>query len=209
MKSDVIQIYSDLSGREDALIAAENFIRYNGFTGKDAMHIRLLTEELISMVHGVMAKFRGDLWFESEKTKEGTLCRICVSTDRNVDPDQEEHLLSVATSGKNENAKGIMGKIREAFRVSAQYSTEGAYMNEYSALNQWYSMGSGIPNEYAMEHCWSLTKYRGSLPSDRNAAPEEWDELEKSIVAKLSDDVKVWLKNGKTQVTLEKLIKYT
>lgn len=54
MKSDVIRIQSDLTGRKEAMQAAESFIRYNGFEGKNAMHIRLLTEELVSMIHGIM-----------------------------------------------------------------------------------------------------------------------------------------------------------
>lgn len=205
MKSDVIRIQSDLTGREEAMKAAESFIRYNGFEGKNAMHIRLLTEELVSMVHGIMDKFAGDLWFESKKTAEGVSCNICLSADKSADPEQEEQMLSVASSGKNENAKGILGKIRESFRVSAQHSADGVYMADYSAVNSWYSLGAA-PSAYEMERCWSLRSYRENLP-DRSAAAEEWDELEKSIIAKLADDVKVWLKSNTTEVVIEKLIK--
>ncbi len=210
MKSDVIQIQSDLTGREEAMQAAEGFIKYNGFEGKDAMHIRLLTEELVSMVNGIMDGFRGDLWFESEKTKDGVCCNICLSANRSVDPAQEEQMLSVASSGKNENARGILGKIRESFRVSVQHSADGVYMNEYTAANNWYSMGanscemsgSGMKAAY-----WSLTSYRMNLGSDKASAAEEWDELEKSIIASLADDVKVWLKMETTEVVIEKLIR--
>lgn len=210
MKSDVIRIQSDLTGREEALQAAESFVRYNGFEGKNAMHIRLLTEELVSMVHGIMDRFVGDLWFESTKTAEGVKCCICLSAKRSADLKQEEKLLSVASSGKNENARGILGKIREVFRVSAQCSVDGVFLEQYSAANSWYNMGahrSELPGFDSGEAYWSLLHYRTNLPSNKADAPEEWDELEKSIIAKLADDVKVWLKSNTTEVVIEKLVK--
>ncbi len=209
MKSDVIQVYSDLKGRAEAMKTAESFAAYNGFTGKKAMHVRLLTEELISMVNGIMDSFSGNMWFESEKTDKGIMCRICLSARKSADILQEGQLLGVATSGKNENAKGILGKIREAFRISSQYSTDGVYMSEYSALNGWYSMGAHrceLSGGSSVEQYWSLMNYRNNLPSEKNKAVEEWDELEKSIIAKLADDVKVWLKSATTEVVIEKLM---
>ena len=96
MKSDVIQVYSDLKGRAEAMKTAESFAAYNGFTGKKAMHVRLLTEELISMVNGIMDSFSGNMWFESEKTDKGIMCRICLSAQKSADILQEGQLLGVA-----------------------------------------------------------------------------------------------------------------
>lgn len=204
MKSDVVKINSDLKGQEEALAAAESFIAYNGFTGKNALHIQLLTEELISMIHGIMDGFEGRLWFESEKAEQGRLCRICLSANTAADLTQEEKLLGVASSGKNENAKGILGKIRELVRMSAQSAVNRTYISSYASVNGWFTMGA-VSTVYDIGNCWSLTNYRNSLP-DRETAREEWDELEKSIIANLSDDVKVWLKNSVTEVVIEKLI---
>ncbi len=202
MKSDVIRIYSDLRGRGEALAAAEQFIAYHRLTGKNALHIRLLTEELVSMVNGIMDGFRGDVWFESENTPEGLRCRICLSSDKAVDPVQEEQMLSVSTSGKNEHARGILGKIRESFRVSAQYSGDGVDIHEYTTANTWYQMGAGTVEQ---AQCWSLRRYQENLGADHTG--EAWDELEKSIIAKLADDVKVWLKLDRAEVVIEKLIR--
>ena len=206
MKSDVVQIYSDLTGRREAMSSAEKFIQYHNFTGKNAMHIRLLTEELISMIHGIMDKCEGNLWFESENTKDGILCHICLSADKEVDPEQEEQLLSVSSSGKNEDAKGILGKIRESFRISTQYSANEMYMNEYMTANSWYGMGIYCEPDMDVQ-CWSLRSYQNYLSENKEQSKEEWDELEKSIIAKLADEVKVWLKFTKTEVVIDKLIK--
>ena len=59
MKTDVITIYSDLNGRDKALQETEKFTEYYHITGKNAMHLRLLTEETFCMIHGIMEEFSG------------------------------------------------------------------------------------------------------------------------------------------------------
>ena len=52
---------------------------------------------------------------------------------------------------------------------------------------------------------WSLADYRKKV-ENADAAESERDELEKSIVAKLADEVKVGIRSGKAEVMIEKLI---
>ena len=56
------------------------------------------------------------------------------------------------------------------------------------------------------EQYWSLMEYRNNLNEARKDS-SEWDELEKSIIANIADEVKVWLKSSSTLVTVEKLVK--
>ena len=206
MKTNVISIRSDLAGRDKAMTEAEKFAQYNGITGKDAMHLRLLTEETLSMVHGIVSDFQGKLWFESLETPDSILCRICVTANKDVDFKQEEQLLSVSTSGKNVRAKGIMGKIREMFRVSMQCNTEGTYSGSVMT-DSWYKLGSHPDpityNSVSNDSYWSLQRYRENIKDNEETA-EEWDELEKSIIGKLADEVKVGLLSGLAEVIIEK-----
>lgn len=203
MRTDVITIRSDLCGRDDAMEAAEKFTVYYGITGRNALHLRLLTEETISMVHGILDDFCGKFWLESEKTKKGLLCRICLSAEKQVNKAQEEHMLSVASSGRNENARGVMGKIREILRRSLQSSNDADEQYLWKMNSAWIDSGS---SSAADSNFWSLQLYRQSLSETKTQDKEEWDELEKSIIAKLADEVKVWLKADSTTVTIEKLI---
>ena len=170
------------------------------------MHIRLLTEELISMVHGIMDDCEGKLWFESEKTKDGILCHIHLSVEKELNFEQEEQLLSVSSSGKNENAKGILGKIRETFRINTRYPVANQRANEYMTVNAWYGMGACYEDGMEVQ-CWSLRSYQNHLNANKQDSKEEWDELEKSIIAKIADEVKIWLKLTMTEVVIDKLIK--
>lgn len=203
MKTDCIKIDSELRGRDLAMNTARKFATYNEISGKAAMHLRLLTEETISMVHGILEDFTGDLWLESEETKIGLVCRICLSAEKQANKVQEAHILSVSTSGRNESAKGILGKIREIFRRSLQAESDADEEKMRSMADAW--MDGGIPGaDYAPSDSkyWSLQLYKKSLSGGKT---EEWDELEKSIIANLADDVKVWLYPDSTMIVVEKI----
>ena len=203
MKTDVLTIYSDLKGKDAAMETAEKFASYHGLTGRNAMHLRLLTEETICMLHGILSDFKGNFWIESEKTKKGLICRICVSARKSVNEKQEDDLLAVSTSGKNESAKGIAGKIREILRWSVQQSD----VDDITA-NPWYYMGTGqtgmMTGVETYMNCWSLQQYRDAVSSSDTYSSEERDELERSIIAKIADEVKVWLKKDVTEIVIEK-----
>ena len=205
MKTDVISIYGDLHGQNAAMQEAEHVTEYLHLTGKNAMHIRLLTEEAISLVHGIIPDFKGNFWLESEQTEKGLLCRICVSANANVSDGQEEKLLAVSSSGKNEDAKGIMGKIRQVLRWSMQHTDD-----EDVVKQSWFEMGcygSHINTSAALEYYWSLSNYRSKVEDNPKAGEEERDELEKSIISKLSDEVKVGIRSGNAEVIIEKYFK--
>ena len=207
MKTDVITIHSDLSGREEALEAAERFAAYNGITGKDAMHLRLLTEETVSMINGILDNFTGEIWLESKKTKNGLLCLICLSANKQANRAQEEHILSVSTSGRNESSKGIAGKIREVIRHSLQASSteDEAFLQSISDACMSIGMCSGTSTlPMPGVDYWSLQFYRQKIAEQKVEKAEEWDELEKSIISNLADEVKVWLRSDSTEVVIEK-----
>lgn len=205
MKTDVITVYSDLRGREEAMDTAERFAAYNGIKGREAMHLRLLTEETICMIHGILEDFRADFWLETKQTKKGTLCMICLSADKQANRVQEKHILSVSTSGRNENAKGIAGRIREVIRHSLQTSSSEEESFLTSINDACLGIGTGSSSYPAPSaDYWSLRLYRQNLSAKKDAKVEEWDELEKSIISKLADEVKVWLENDRTEVVIEK-----
>ena len=205
MKTNVISIYGDLKGQSETMQEAERFSEYHHLTGRNAMYIRLLTEEAVSLVHGIIPDFKGRFWLESEQTEKKLLCRICVSADTTVTEGQEEELLSVSTSGKNEDAKGILGKIRQLFRWSMQQTDAEAYAQS-NIIGEWYQMGNYGTHDVNKAVYWSLSNYRNTIEDNPEENTEERDELEKSIIAKLSDEVKVGIRSDKAEVIIEKYI---
>ena len=211
LTSDIVHINSDLKGKEEAIAAADFFNKRNGFSEKDSLHIMLITEELICLVHDIMKGFIGNLWLESKDTSEGVLCKVLLSAQRPESAEQEEQLLSLATSRRNENSMGMIGKIREAIRLNMKLTADGELPSEYKAADNWYNMGLSdkqlSTNDKVGEILWSLEKYRSKLSEMRSEKSDELDELERSIIARLSDDVKIWLTYDPSEVVIEKLIR--
>ena len=94
-------------------------------------------------------------------------------------------------------AKGIVGKIRELIRQSLQSASDEDEENMKNICDTLAVQDAGY---------WSLQLYRQSLSHETETKKQEHDELEKSIIARLANDVKVWLKTDITEITVEKLI---
>lgn len=206
METDRIKISSDGTGREAALNEVEKYANYIGLDEKQALKVRLLSEETVGMVDAITGEFNADFWIEGDNGV--TFIHLLANTKMNLE--KKEQLVSVSTSGKNEAAKGFMGKIKEFFE-NGLYNVEEVdqLSTEYGGDPIMYaSMGMYSPdgaNFSSLVYKWSLNRYREKLEDEeeRPAKKEAWDELEKSIVANLADDVKVSVSGDSVELVIE------
>ena len=112
-----------------------------------------------------------------------------------MDFEQRKQLISAASSGQNEAHRGIMGKIRSFFEP----------VND---LPVFYDASMSPTGDVAGDAAWSMRMYREELErymqQKRQGAEEAWDELEKSVVAHVADDVKVSIKGRTVEMTIIK-----
>jgi len=188
MKTDVILISSEGEGTKEALDLAEKAAIYRGIAPKSALHLRLLTEELLGMMRSITKTCEGRFWIESI----GANFQLHLQTETFVSFDKREQLLQASSSGKNEAAKGIMGKIRTFFDP-----LDG--MPTYFSLN-----ADGV----ADAQMWSMRAYEQNIAimmeNDMAEAQEAWDELEKSIVSHVADEVKVSIRGREVEMVIYK-----
>ena len=193
MKTDVIVITNEENQIEKALKLAEKTAVYKDLSKKDALTLRLLTEEMMSMVRAIAGTMEGKYWIEDEDNN----FMLNLEVEGNLDFQQREQLVAASTSGKNEAAKGVMGKIRAFFEAEQEYPF---YLG--STLDYADGFDAGLN--------WSLDLYREqimkSLEEKREGAAEAWDELEKSLVSKLADEVKVSVRGRKIKLVIYKKI---
>ena len=64
MKSDVIVVSNKGSRMEAALDQVEKVAAYKGLKGKNALHLRLLAEETMSMMRSITGETQGEFWIE-------------------------------------------------------------------------------------------------------------------------------------------------
>ncbi len=197
MKTDMIRVSSRSSRIETALKQADFVAAYKGLSPKSALHLRLLTEEMMGMIRSITGETEGDFWIEDQDNVFQLHFRVCTS----MDSVKRERLLSAATSGKNESARGIMGRLRNFFDMEADADIAIA------ATPLFYGMYEGHPSGSALDYEWSMQRYEEQLSFRGESDPvakEAWDELEKSVVAHVADDVKVSIRGGTVEMTILK-----
>ena len=205
MKSDVFMLNSDAGRMAAARYATEDFAHSINLEQHEALQLELLTEETLGMVKALVDDFYGQLWYENE----GKRCEIHLQATANVNADQREELLSMSTSGRNAAAKGFMAMLRDV--VSSAMHSFGRSMDNYGrevarygAVNPASVSGFAVD---AMVPIWTLEAYREGL-WERGLADDEAeearDELEKSIVGKLADDVIVGVKGDCIELVIVK-----
>lgn len=197
MKTNVIEVTNSGKGTEEALREAERFAEYLHFSPKETLHIRLLAEEMLGMVRGIVGDFTASFWAEGE----GREATLCLEAKTRIDYEQREQLLAASTSGKNYAQRTFMGKVAGVLEYCmGGYETDQAI--DFAYMDYMTSMSAG----YDFDRLWMLSTMRQDLIQNI-AEPQkkaEWDELEKSIVAKLADEVIVGVKERKVQVIIKK-----
>lgn len=200
MKTDVYKFKKSADSIEGVTGIAEKAARYNDLDKKQEIKLSLLCEELVGMLPNLLAYGSGEFWIENEgKSFE---IHALVRSDTKLTSFDREELLAVSASGKNAASVGIMNKIRIAAEVMiANYALSAAAATDIEnvASPDFYNMGMNT-NPVGYTGQWSLQSYRSSAKPDAAA----WDELEKSIIANLADDVTVGIIGGKVEIVVKK-----
>ena len=201
MKTSKIKVNSRGYGMEYALDEVEDFSRLMGFDERSARRARLLAEETMSMVRAIVDEFSASFWMES--TPECN-CELHLQAETTMDYDKKQELISASTQQRNEASVGIMGKIKDFIEDSMYNMRDGASV----AVGDSQAMGMGgvvIADIYM----WSLQQYRQDVQEQKEKGDDEaiddlLDELEKSIVANIADDVKVSVKGNSIEMIIRK-----
>ena len=196
-----------ITGNEDsineALVATEKLAVDGGLDKKQCLHLRLLAEELFGMIRSITREVKADYVVN----QDGKSYELHLETEVELTMEMREEMLSVSSSGKNEAAKGFMGKLREVICVLLLPSENLPGISERTGLglmNMGETTGSGI-REAGVGYEWSMSVYKDNLESKRRDETEEaWDELEKSVVANIADEVKVYIERTKVHAVIMK-----
>ena len=201
MKSDVIHVTSSGEGIALALQHAEAVAAYKSLPQKNGLHLRLLAEEMMGMLRALTGDQEADFWIEDEAE---TFC-LHLRAQRKMNTDLREKLLSASTSGKNVAAKGVSGKLRDLFsRILEGSGDIDAYASGFSLPNvDAMSVGEAAAMAKNLPVTWSFNKYKESAADDP-AEKETWDELEKSVLAKVADEIKIGIAGGSVEMIVYK-----
>lgn len=204
MVSDKFTVNNDAQRMAAARYVTESFAEQAGLDGRNVLRLELLVEETLGMVKTMLDSFYGQIWF----TADGRDVEIHFEATADMDADKKEELLSVSSTGKNVAAKGFMAKLGEM--ISGALHSAGRSIDAYGQETMKYGvvhtpeLMAAYPD---MMTIWTLQTYRVDLDqarTDGDFAEEAWDELEKSIVAKLADDVAVGVRGDRIDLVIRK-----
>ena len=198
MRTDTIAVSSKGARMEAVLEQVDKVIAYKDLNRKNALHLRLLTEEMMGLMRSITGETEGQFWIEDE----GGVYELHLLTTTRMTSVKREKLLSTATTGKNESAKGLMGRLRDFFDRGADEDV--ASFSSPLLLPAMYEHSSSPTLDWE----WSMMRYQEELApyvqQKDEKALEAWDELEKSVVARVADDVRVSIKGRTVELTIVK-----
>ena len=197
MISDIIAITSSGENLGAALDLSRRVAAYSDLSPKNALHLRLLAEEVLGMMRSITGEVNGNFWIEADDDNY----KLHLIVDSALSKEKRQQLLGASSSGKNEATRSFMGRLRDFFFRGvddeiAAYDTSvlaaGAAVDGFRPVTDWE---------------WSLLRYQNTLSdmkAEKPEAAEAWDELEKSVVRNVADDVKISIKGFQTEITIIK-----
>lgn len=193
MKSDVCKLLTKATDLKSVLKETVKSAAYRDLDSRETSRLRLLAEELVEMLPELLQFSEGEFWVESEgKNFE---LHVTLHPNQTLTAEHREKLLDVSTSKQNAAAVGIMAKIRLAAEFMLVDYERSASMSETFYI-------PGTPSVVSLaDPLWTLNAYREGA---KKAKGETWDELEKSIVANLADDVVVALQGKQVDIVVKK-----
>ena len=190
MKTDILIVSKSGARMEEALNQVSKVAEYKKLSPKDALHLRLLTEEMMGMMRSIAGDLDGEFWIEDwHDTYELHLRAYTM-----IDEEQRRKLIEASTEGKNEASRGLMGRLRSFFDLSG-----GA-----PVMHGLFMPGSTIAPE---SMTWSMVDYKNQLEQYAKKNPEAmaaWDELEKSVISHVADNVKVAIRGRSVEMVIYK-----
>ena len=193
MKSNLCALTNEANQLNAVFAEVEKCTSYNDLDKKSSLRVRLLAEELVGMLPELLEHTSGCFWIENDGKKYELHVSVrAAETGFNT----REKLIAVSTSGKNAAATGIMGKIRAAAEMMLFPSDDDVLISDFYDI--------GLESSTSFGHMWSLRHYADQVQVNSKAKAQEWDELEKSIVAKLADDVIVGIKGKQVDIIVRK-----
>ena len=195
MKSNVCKIDNGTRDLDVILKESEKVAVYNELTHKEALQLRLLCEEMDGMLPNVLGDFDGDFWIEFE----GRECKVIASINfESFTAEKKAEIVNLSKNKKNAAVVGIVGKIRS---VIENFFLDDEVMQAFAISSGTLSTADGCAYfDYA--YTWSLEQYKNFVKEEEPR--EAWDELEKSVIASVADDVIVGVKGKQADIIIVK-----
>ena len=203
MKTDVIEISPTGEGMAEALRQTEKAAAYRDLSSKESLRLRLLAEEMMGMLRTIVGENRSSYWVEAE----GKHFSLHLTAGVRMNAGLREELLKASTSGKNAAVKGFMSRVRDIFTQLSEPDSSSIsptdYGFSYVDVTSFDDASLGVTT-HGMTYGWSMKAYKSAVEEHREEEADKWDELERSITARLADEVRISIRGSAVELVIEK-----
>ncbi len=175
MESEHIHITDVEDSMHYVFDVLDDYMKRTKIKGRNALRLTLLTEEALKLVKSIVTDKIVTLWLVGD----ANVSRIMISAEGIMDVNEEAKLVSVSKSQKNHFPGGFFAQM----------------------------LGS-LKNIGREKATWTLNDYKLQLLEKRNEdiyAQDAWDDLERSLLANLADDVVVSIDKMQLLVEITKI----
>ena len=172
VRTNTVRMAPGEDGLDDAIQAARGYAKRQNLRKNASMQLELLTEESLGFVQRIVDHTTREFWIEGT----GELYRIHLRFDAKVGSEEYKKLLKLSTSGRNDAANSITGKVWEAVLMGLRRPPE---------------KGKSARNNFV----WQLSE-----------AGLEEDEIGKSILGALASDVRVSVTAERVELIVSKAL---
>lgn len=195
MKSDIMVIGTNQDFTKKALDFTEQYA--GNLPRKAHLRIRLVAEELMNLFRSITGEMEAEYWIENESN----IFTLHLDTKTIMFAKKRQELMELSSTKENAAAKGVIGKIREAFELALLPMDEReAMLSRYS----FYGFTSADSMNSTPEDVWKMSDYIAEVnkSDDTEFVQEAKDELEKSIIANLAKDVTISIRGDKVSMAV-------
>ena len=194
MKTDKLWINGAIRRNSEVNEILNEFACRAGITGKDFQHMNLLTEETLGMANQLLKDFDGEIWLETTPGGYDIILEADVHEGGN------------GMHAAEDAPEGFMAKIAEMLNCSYMFENVAEIPeNLADALPDYMSDGSReTGNAPVWAGNWALSAYRSNLRASGSAV--NLDELEKSIVANIADEVTIGIHGRRIRLVISKKV---
>ncbi|MDC7292294.1 hypothetical protein NXH67_02025 [Butyrivibrio sp. DSM 10294] len=163
----------DVSDFHEVYQTMDKFIADSFIKKRDALRLRLLTEEVLRLAKSILVEEAVILWLEGNSR----VAYINLTADNDLDANQRAKLISISSASEGSKV-GFFDKLLSMFIANPP-----------------------------TEKRWSLKDYQEELlqkRADDKYSQEAWEDLERSLVANLADDIEISIKFDKIHMKVTK-----
>lgn len=200
MRSNMCYLF-DGNGIEDVLKEVEKTAKYCELNHRQSLHLRLLAEELTGMINRIAGDYEAKFWIQTNYN----ICELHMELELLMDAEKKKQLMEISTA--EAKSQSLMSRICDFIEKNIMeniYCVNGGPVMHYNsmiradAMIRACYMGRNAIN-------WSLVRYIDSLEEMNET--DEIDNLEKSIVTKLADDILVKISGNRAEMIIKKIFK--